>query len=492
MVPSLLLVWCAAVTVCVVTADTGRLAPVQLQHRHQQQQQQQQQQQRRRRRAVVARDALLRPAVPGVSTVAAGQRPVVPTQPPLRRSTARLLLAMCAALYGSTYPLTKQLQEAMIPSMVTTLRFALAVLFFLPQMKRVFGDPALLLSTLELGLWSAMGFISQAKVLSKTSASKAAFFGGLSVIMPPLFELVAAIVQKVQALAGRTPARPRPTAAAAAAPGPQLSLLGRAVRLPVITPALALCGAAWLACGGFTCTGLGWDDLRLLITPASFAMCFWRAADVGARFPDDATAITAGMLMTMTAVCAGWAATDIAALCAPTSGAVGAGTGMVRCALEQLGRVAAAINPATSVQGPRVLLGLLYTGVCATAVTSATEQQAIRVVSAAEVRVVAHGEPQSLHTPRQHPAPAPSCCPGHRDLRTGAAVCHGPRVGRHRRGNHSQHARWRRVHRARLRLGQRCGPRQVKELGLVPTDLPSLEKTSTACFAVVNGSSGHR
>ena len=87
MVPSLLLVWCAAITVCVVTADTGRLAPVQLQHRHQQQQ-------RQRRRAVVARDALLRPAVPGVSAVAAGQRPVVPTQPPLRRPTARLLLAM--------------------------------------------------------------------------------------------------------------------------------------------------------------------------------------------------------------------------------------------------------------------------------------------------------------------------------------------------------------------------------------------------------------
>ena len=358
-----------------------------------------------RQRRVAGDNAAFRRAV-AVGT-AAGPPPPPPSQVPLRRSTARLLLATCAALYGSTYPLTKQLQDVMSPSMVTALRFSIAVMFFLPQMARVFGDPALLLSTLELGVWSSMGFISQANVLSKTSASKAAFFGSLSVIMPPLFELVAAVAQRVQALAGR-PSAGGATQQPKAAAAPQRSLLGRVVRLPVITPALALCGAAWLACGGFTCEDLGWGDLRLLVTPASFAMCFWRAADVGARFPDDAAAITAGMLLTMTVVCAGWAATDIAALCTSGSGAVGA-FGMARCALAQLRRVAAALNPATSPHGPRVLLGLLYTGVCATAVTSATEQQAIRVVSAAEVRHVASSRVASprLATLRLHMSPPP-------------------------------------------------------------------------------------
>ena len=321
-----------------------------------------------------------------VVTTEAAPQSATTISPPLTRSSARYLLATCAALYGSTYPLTKMLQDALNPSMVTALRFSIAMLFFTPQLKRVFSDTGLLMSTIELGTWSSIGFISQAKVLSQTSASKAAFFGGLSVVMPPLFELITVLINHTKRTFGlqkHTVVLQKESSA------PPRSLLARLLQLPVITPALALCGAAWLACGGFVCDGLGVEDLRLLITPASFALCFWRAADVGARFPNDTTAITAGMLMTMTAICSAWAVSSMVESCPSTVRGTGAVVGSV---LHQMGEMFASINPLTS-GGFKILLGLLYSSICATAFTSAAEQQAIRVVSAAEVTLIYAMEP---------------------------------------------------------------------------------------------------
>ena len=83
----------------------------------------------------------------------------IPHDPLLSRSTARWMLVLCAFMYGTTYPLTKLLQDSIHPSMVTALRFNIAALFFVPQLKHVWNDPTLLLSSMELGLWCSIGFI---------------------------------------------------------------------------------------------------------------------------------------------------------------------------------------------------------------------------------------------------------------------------------------------------------------------------------------------
>ena len=112
-------------------------------------------------------------------------------EPVLSASKARAILVFCAALYGSNYPLTKVLQDSLNPAFVTTLRFAIASLLFLPSTFRgLRGESGLSLGSIELGIWCSIGFVSQAMVLTQTSASKAAFFCGLSVLMPPIFEVL--------------------------------------------------------------------------------------------------------------------------------------------------------------------------------------------------------------------------------------------------------------------------------------------------------------
>ena len=273
---------------------------------------------------------------------------VVPQHDPLlSRSSARWMLVLCAFMYGTTYPLTKSLQESMHPSMVTALRFNIAAMFFVPQLRHVWNRPMLLWRSMELGLLCSIGFIrsvqdiliqlsiaitamllintssapfiasstpsntphlylissspshinipllivyqstlssliSQAMVLSETSASKAAFFGGLSVVMPPLFELIVVVMENMKkwwwierfldclklstrqrerqqqllhANKAKVPTSSSSLKASTASSSSTtttttVSLLARMLKSPLITPALALCGAAWLACGG--------------------------------------------------------------------------------------------------------------------------------------------------------------------------------------------------------------------------------------------------
>jgi hypothetical protein len=87
------------------------------------------------------------------------QQEIPPHDPLLSRSSARWMLVLCAFMYGTTYPLTKLLQESIHPSMVTALRFNIAALFFLPQLTYVLHHPTLLLRSMELGLWCSIGFI---------------------------------------------------------------------------------------------------------------------------------------------------------------------------------------------------------------------------------------------------------------------------------------------------------------------------------------------
>ena len=292
----------------------------------------------------------------------------------LQPSTARALLVSCAALYGSNYPLTKLLQDSLNPAFVTTLRFIIASMFFLPSTIRgMRGESGLSKGSIELGIWCSIGFVSQAMILTKTSASKAAFFCGLSVLMPPIFDLLDGFLSKVSSkrIQGEKVAT-----TSLAEEGQSLSFVYKVSRMPLIKPLLALCGAAILEWGsGMEPACL--SDFSLLITPVSFAMCFWRSAQLGTRYPSEITAITGIMLSTVALVGVAWSAISMNFCCS-----VGGSNLPSECS-----------KLISALCDWKVICGLLYSGIFTTAFTSYVEQRVIRVLTAAETTLIYTLEP---------------------------------------------------------------------------------------------------
>ena len=292
----------------------------------------------------------------------------------LQPSTARALLVSCAALYGSNYPLTKLLQDSLNPAFVTTLRFVIASMFFLPSSIRgMRGESGLSKGSIELGIWCSIGFISQAIILTKTSASKAAFFCGLSVIMPPIFDFFDGFLSKVSS---KRIQDEKLATTLSAEVGRSLSFVYRISRMPLIKPLLALCGAAILEWGsGMEPACL--SDFSLLITPVSFAMCFWRSAQLGTRYPSEITAITGIMLSTVALVGLAWSAISMNFCCS-----VGGSNLPSECS-----------KLISALCDWKVICGLLYSGIFTTAFTSYVEQRVIRVLTAAETTLIYTLEP---------------------------------------------------------------------------------------------------
>ena len=301
------------------------------------------------------------------------------SEPVLSASKARAILVFCAALYGSNYPLTKVLQDSLNPAFVTTLRFAIASLLFLPSTFRgLRGEPGLSRGSIELGIWCSIGFISQAMVLTQTSASKAAFFCGLSVLMPPIFELLEPLFSrgnskqasglKSNPLANTVKVMPQTSAT---------SLARKFLKIPLIKPFLALCGAAILEWGsGMEPARL--SDLALLITPISFAMCFWRSAQLGVRYPTEIASISGIMLSTVAVVGFAWSSISLNFCCS----AVGGSDFPAECS-----KLFSALCEG------KVIAGLIYSGIFTTAFTCYVEQQVIRVLSASETTLIYTLEP---------------------------------------------------------------------------------------------------
>ena len=307
--------------------------------------------------------------------LATSQRKVVSALNPAK---ARALLVSCAALYGSNYPLTKLLQDALNPAFVTTLRFVIASVFFLPSTIRgLSGEANLSLGSIELGIWCSIGFISQAMILTKTSASKAAFFCGLSVLMPPIFALVEDLFSRFST--NNTPVAKslKEPPAASLDKKPSGSVLYKLMKSPFIKPFLALCGAAILEWGsGMESAGL--SDLALLITPVSFAMCFWRSASLGAKYPDEIASITGIMLSTVAVLGIVWSSVSLNFCCS----AAGGSDFPAECS-----------KLFSALSGWKVIAGLLYSGIFTTAFTSYVEQQVIRVLTPAETTLIYTLEP---------------------------------------------------------------------------------------------------
>lgn len=96
---------------------------------------------------------------------------------------ATLTLVMITLIWGSTFVIVKETVESVPPSLLLALRFSVAALLFAwVRPKRAAFGPGLI-----LGLLSFAGFATQTLGLVSTTASKAAFITGLSVILTPLF-----------------------------------------------------------------------------------------------------------------------------------------------------------------------------------------------------------------------------------------------------------------------------------------------------------------
>lgn len=106
----------------------------------------------------------------------------------LRRLSADLALLAVAAVWGLTFPLGKLVLEAMTPFAYMAVRFSFSALVLLPLM---FLRPAAVarrewMAAAALGMVLFLGFALQTIGLRITTASKAGFITGLSVVMVPV------------------------------------------------------------------------------------------------------------------------------------------------------------------------------------------------------------------------------------------------------------------------------------------------------------------
>ena len=279
---------------------------------------------------------------------------------------ARALLVGCAATYGYSYVSTKQLQQTLHPFFVTALRFIFGSVIFVPSMLKQIRHTSAeaTFGAMELGALCAIGFISQGISLQTTSASKVAFCSGLSVIMPPLFNAIDALIGRCWR--GESKSMQQQPKASRSGEG---STLERVVSSPFVAPLLALVGAAILELGSYDAPHI--RDLALLITPASFSLCFWKAERLSRRAPSATELITGVMLATCAVISTGFAL---------VSGSVP----LSSVGLADLG--SKLFNRAS-------LAALVFQSVLATAATSYVEQRALKILSAGDTTLIYSLEP---------------------------------------------------------------------------------------------------
>jgi hypothetical protein len=198
----------------------------------------------------------------------------------LSKLQARLLLVMCAAMYGSNFVGTKILQNSLAPSLITTCRFFIGSLFFVHHIYKFRGDIKVFRYGIELGIWTAMGFMIQAITLQYTSANKNAFLCALSVVMIPIFESFSYCCygNKSHTQSGTS-----------------------SLNVIFIPAFLSLLGIASLEWGGIESPTL--VDIAVLLAPACFAMGFWRTEQIAGLFPHDTAVLTGTLLSTTTFCC---------------------------------------------------------------------------------------------------------------------------------------------------------------------------------------------
>ncbi len=96
------------------------------------------------------------------------------------------ILLLVTAIWGSTFPLVKDLTADLRPDELLLLRFGVAGLVALPVLWRRWPGRLWLRPALEFGLLGWLGYAAQTEGLRHTSAGRSAFITALSVLGVPL------------------------------------------------------------------------------------------------------------------------------------------------------------------------------------------------------------------------------------------------------------------------------------------------------------------
>ena len=99
------------------------------------------------------------------------------------RGRGVLALVLLTLIWGSSFAVIRGAVAGFPPSLLVFLRFLVAFFFFLPWLR----GGAVALAGLELGLWLALGYGTQAVGLLYTTAGRSAFITALSVVLVPIF-----------------------------------------------------------------------------------------------------------------------------------------------------------------------------------------------------------------------------------------------------------------------------------------------------------------
>lgn len=292
---------------------------------------------------------------------------------------ARILLIISAALYGTNFTVVKILNDYIPTEIGAVLRFSLAAGVTLPWLFKssseektandevnykksslsgishhlpIFNSISNLsfmdtpiFAGLEVGVWTAIGYLAQAEGLETIEAGKSAFICSLAVVVVPILDF----------LAGK-------------------KILSR----QVLGAGLAVVGVGFLEIGGSTSAitesgalGLDLGDVLSLIQPLAFGLGFWRMEAAMRRFPDDAMKTTAAQLLSVFVVSAAYWWTSC-------------------------GRFDGFPDPSlvTSwIKNPSIFGALCWTGIITTAFTVYLETLALKTLSAAETTMLFSTEP---------------------------------------------------------------------------------------------------
>jgi len=293
---------------------------------------------------------------------------------------ARIFLIISAALYGTNFTFVKMLNDYVPTDIGAVLRFALAAGVTLPwlfgssnkdktvndrseyrkstfngishhlpkdnliQITNFMDTP--IFAGLEVGVWTAIGYLAQAEGLETIEAGKSAFICSLAVVIVPLLDF----------LAGKKILHRQ-------AMGAILALVGVGF-LEVEGPISAITEGG----GAF---GLDNGDLLSIVQPFAFGLGFWRMEAAMRRFPDDAMKTTAAQLLSVFVISAAYWWTH---------------TGRI----DGLPEYSQMISWITD---PLILGSLLWTGVVTTAFTVYLETLALKTLSAAETTMLFSTEP---------------------------------------------------------------------------------------------------
>jgi drug/metabolite transporter (DMT)-like permease len=274
---------------------------------------------------------------------------------------ARLLLMVAAALYGTNFTFVKILNENVPVQFGTSLRFALAAcatipfLFFKNKSQNesfdanagidtsMLSDNGVILGGMEVGMWNAIGYLSQAVGLETTPASTSAFVCSLAVVVVPVLDY----------LAGK-----------------------KIITREVLGALLAVAGVAFLELDGFQGSlvagngiSISSGDLFTLVQPLAFGLGFWRMEHYMRKFPTSAMKLTASQLTTIASVSIG-----VAMVTSPGD-------------LPDFAQVSEWLS------NPTILGSILWTGLITTALTVAMETFALKTLSAAEATMLFSTEP---------------------------------------------------------------------------------------------------